>query len=330
MNGNKPIWCFVDGKVPIFIDKSEDAKFPILTNGRRYKKDSREWLHKTSNNRGKNRKRTGDSKSETMAESDTTVGQGLQAGVENLSDTMDTGLDSGGSPSPFNFLGTTLDKIENKNGHDIRLSPFQFFGKGEDSEVALNQTGVRSCMTRTESARRLRKRRLTWLRTEKNDNCCIEIAEETSQHSIHSDHPRFRPIAEDVELEEASQLLDPMAGRSHGDVNISHSLEISASFWFDTDDSNDGTWWREAKHSSSESSLEDFIPDLHEGDRPIDPTLIRSPVPKKREKLSRSPAEYDQEHPGMTGKSGEFFFQRIPSSPRSPPPDEADSGQEQS
>lgn len=255
-----------------------------------------------------------------MFDSDTK--QEVHVNSENVSGAMDTEKDSDVSQSPLHFEGDVLDNKENHSEHDVRLSPFQFFGRSEDREKALNQNDTRSCMTRSESSRRLRKRRLTWLKTEKNDNCCTEIAEGASQHDVVLDRPRFRPIAEEVELEEVCQLLDPMAGRSHGDVN-SPSLEISASFWFDTDDSNDGTWWRETKQSSSESSLEDFMPELREGDRPIDPTFIRSPVPKKRGKLALSSEEYE-ERPEMMGPLGNLYFRRIPRSPLGPPPDETD------
>ncbi|XP_060071137.1 uncharacterized protein LOC132551054 [Ylistrum balloti] len=270
MNGNKPNWCFIDGKVPIFIDKSEDAKFPILTNGRRYKKDSREWLHKTSNNRGKNRKRTVDSKSDALED------HKLEVNVESLSDTMEIAKNTGGSSSTLNFSGRNIDMGKQKE-HDIRLSPFQCFGRDEDRELAVNQIAIRSCIARGESSRRLRKRRLTWLKAEKNDSYCIEV---NGENNFQPDHDRFRPIPEVAELE-AIEFLDPVAGKSHEDVN-GHSLEISASFWFDTDDSTDGTWWRETKPSSSDSSLEDFCPGLDESACPIDPTLIRSPVPRKR------------------------------------------------
>ncbi|XP_021342825.1 uncharacterized protein LOC110443140 [Mizuhopecten yessoensis] len=318
MNENKPIWCFVDGKIPIFIDKSEDAKFPILTNGRRYKKDSREWLHKTSKNRGKNMKRTVDNKTETMDDH-------KSYSVENVYDTMDTGKESGGSSPPLNSFGSNADIVVNRNG--IRLSPYHFFGN-EDRELAPNQITTRGCMSRSESSRRLRKRRLSWLKTEKNENCCIEVAERSSQHDIKLEHTRFRPIVDAVGLG-ASELLDPMAGKSHGDVH-GHSLEISTSFWFDSEDSIDDTCWRETRQSLSDSSLEDFVPELEEGARPIDPTLIRSPVPKKRERLTIS-EDFDPECQNNTDPSGQLLvshsFQSLCSTPRCSPWNETDSEQ---
>ncbi|OWF35252.1 hypothetical protein KP79_PYT14991 [Mizuhopecten yessoensis] len=200
MNENKPIWCFVDGKIPIFIDKSEDAKFPILTNGRRYKKDSREWLHKTSKNRGKNMKRTVDNKTETMDDH-------KSYSVENVYDTMDTGKESGGSSPPLNSFGSNADIVE---------------------------------------------------------------------------------------------------------------------------DSIDDTCWRETRQSLSDSSLEDFVPELEEGARPIDPTLIRSPVPKKRERLTIS-EDFDPECQNNTDPSGQLLvshsFQSLCSTPRCSPWNETDSEQ---
>lgn len=226
----KPNWCFVDGKVPIFIDRSDDAKFPILTNGRRYKKDSRVWLHKNSTNRGKNGKKSGDEEEKPGFKSPVTS-------LGNDSDNTDIPKESGASSSaPITFSENDSDDMDDPHEEKSRLSLLSFSGTN-DQELApnTNQILTRSYFNRMDTTRRLRKRRLVSFHERSHaildERRSVRFKEEGVQHELWLDNYSFRPIEEEEGLEDMrAGLVD---GHCHGDIN-GHSLAISTSFWFDT------------------------------------------------------------------------------------------------